>query len=121
MILTLLISHLGEKLRKVFGMLIHCKGCYSRHILVRVNNAFGRPYGLALTPFRNIFTATDKKTIRFIYFYFTKFLMCIPLGARNKRLVLSNGLTERLTVAEQRRGHYFSKFDRSNSLHPAMC
>ena len=118
---ALLISHLSEKLRKAFGVLVCCKACYSRRILARVYNAFAMPHVLALTPFWNMFTATDKKTIRSVYFRFAKFLLCIPLWARNKRLVSAYGLTEPLTVAEQRRGRYFSRLDRTNSLHPAMC
>ena len=81
---ALLISHLSEKLRKAFGVIVHCKPCYSRRILARVYNA--------LTPFWNVFTASDKKTIRSVYFHFVKFLLCIPLWARHKRLVSAYGL-----------------------------
>ena len=74
------------------------------------------PHILALAPFWNTFTATDKKTNKSIYFCFVKFLLCIHLWARNNRLVLGYGLTEPQTVAEQRRGRYFSNLGHTASV-----
>ena len=55
-------------------------------------------------------------------FFVCHCLFCfIPLWDRNKRLVSAYGLDEPQTLAEKRRGRCFSKLDRTNSLHPAMC
>ena len=97
---TLLISDLSEKFGEAFGVLVCSKCCYSICILAHVYNAFVMPHILALTSFWNMFTTTDKNTTRSIYIRFVKFLLCIPLWAKNIRLVSAYVLTESLTVAE---------------------
>ena len=72
---ALLISHLREKLRKAFGVLVRCKSCYSRRIFACVCYAFVMPHVLALTPFWNMFAVTHKKTVRSVLSCCAKFLI----------------------------------------------
>ena len=76
---ALLITHLSEKRRKAFGVIVCCKSSNNRRILGRVYNAFAMPHVLTLTPFWSVFTATDEKTFRSVSFRFATFLLCFPM------------------------------------------
>ena len=59
---TLLLEFLSERLRRTYGLLVSCKSRYKRAILGRIYNAFAVPHLLALAPFWELFSQTEKNS-----------------------------------------------------------
>ena len=100
-----LISHFINQTRKAYGVLVPCKLKYNRQIPARLYS-FVNPHLLALSPFWPIFTATDVKYIRSIYFKYAKFLLKLPLWIRNTHVSIKYSLTEPVQRVKDRRDRF---------------
>jgi exonuclease III len=117
---SLLLEFVGSKLRKTYGMLVPCKARYKRSILSKIYNAFAMPLLLALSPFWSILTISDKKTLRTLFFRYAKFLLGIPLWARNRCLVSVYGVTDPFKAIAERRLRFEKSLDPTNTLFSAF-
>ena len=97
-----LVEHFSEKARKAYGLLLPCKRMYNRHILGRLYSVFVIPHVLSLSPFWSLFTETDKRSVRRVYYKYAKYLLSVPPWERNSRVSKNYSVVDPTTAATER-------------------
>ena len=75
---------------------------------------------LALARFWNIFSLTDKRKLRSTFYKFLKFLLNVPLWAKNSFLSNKYGAAEPVAAILKRRAKFLRSLDPANSLNLAI-
>ena len=117
---VLLLEFLGAKLRKAYGQLVPCKARYKRSWFSKIYYVFSVPHLLALLPFWSVFSTSDKRAYRSIFYRYAKFLLGVPLWAKNRRMVSIYGIVDLYVVAAGRRLRFEQSLDTLNSLFSAF-
>ena len=115
-----LLGHFSTKARTAYVLLVNAKTRYSKNVLARLYNAYTIPHVLALAPFWKLFTMTDLRTIRKLYYKYAKYLLSLPLWARNRKVTQLYGVTDPFVAVDQRRAEFVSSLDRSHPYYSAF-
>lgn len=116
-----LVSLFAVKTRRAYGILVSMKCHFNRFLLARVYNAFVLPHVLALSPFWKIFTSSDRRNIRSIFYRYGKYLLRLPVWMRNSNISLKYGIADPLIAVLNRRVRFAKAFEPSlSSLYVAI-
>jgi len=89
-------------------------------VLSNIFGAFSGPHLLALLPFWSVFSTSDKRACRSIFFWYTDFLLGVPLLAENRRMVSIYGIVDPYVVVVERRFRFEQSLDTLNNLFNAF-
>ena len=116
----LLFRFLVAKLRTANGLPVSGKARYKRCVLSIIFEAFSGPRSLALLPLWSVFSTSDKRAYRSIFFWYAEFLLGVPLWAKYRRMVSIYGIVDPYVVVVERRWRFEQSLDTSNNLFSAF-
>lgn len=108
------ISNFAEKARKAYGALSSTKAKYNRQIRARLYNALVIPHFLALSPFWHIFSVSDKRNLRSLFYKYAKFLLNTPPWVKNSKMSARFGITDPIAAVTKRRSEFLGSLGPSS-------
>jgi len=71
-------------------------------------------------PFWSVFSTSDKRACRSIFFWYAELLLGVPLLAENRRMVSIHGIVDPYVVVVERRLRFEKSLDTLNNLFSAF-